>query len=301
MALGSFDGVHFAHRKLIEEAIALKARVGSDLVGAWCFSDLPANSFTEERVPLICPLKDRIRYLLAIGIDFVAIGDFEDFRTLSAEDFINTVLKDKLHCTGTVCGFNHRFGCNGTGSPEMLEDSFEEGHTSVISEVKYFNYTVSSSNIRECIKNGDMTMARFLLGRHFRLIAPVVNGKRLGRKLGFPTANQYFPKGCIVPKYGIYATVCRLDDGKLYIGVSNVGIRPTIVDGTDSHVANCETYIHNFQGNLYERTLSVAFSHYLRPEMKFDSVEALREQIQKDHRDAVNYYSERLELLDPDF
>ena len=130
IALGSFDGVHVAHKAIFSEAIALKDRAGASLTGAWCFSDLPAKAFGKN-IPMLCSLEEKISRILATGIDFVAVGDFSLLSGVAAEDFVDRLLIGELHCVGAVCGFNHRFGCNGTGSPEMLEDSFEEGHTSV--------------------------------------------------------------------------------------------------------------------------------------------------------------------------
>lgn len=290
IALGSFDGVHSAHRRLIKEAIALKERIGCAAVGAWCFADLPANSFCEEKTPLLCTVEERIKCLLSIGLDFVAVADFKSFRSLSAVDFIEDILKKRLGCVGAACGFNHRFGNCGLGTPALLKSVFGEDSAYVLPEVTLCGKTVSSSAIRSYILDGDMDLVRLMLDRPFSLTSKVVEGKKLGRKLGFPTANQFFPKGGIVPKYGIYATLCQVDDGKPYIGVSNVGIRPTIADGTDSHIANCETYIHGFDGDIYGKTVSVSFYKYLRAEKRFSSLEELSEQINNDLQNSIDHF-----------
>ncbi|MBQ8408377.1 MAG: riboflavin biosynthesis protein RibF [Clostridia bacterium] len=290
VALGIFDGVHAAHRTLLRSALSLGKSLGAELVGAWCFGDSPASLLGGEEIPQLCTLEDKVNTLLSLGLDFVAVGDFKSLRSLSACDFIHRVLMKELHCIGAACGFNHRFGYMGQGTPEMLAEAFGRDAVAVLPEVKLFSETVSSSAIRALIADGQVGRAQLMLGRPFSLKAPVLTGKRLGRSLGFPTANQYFPAGTVTPAHGIYATVCTTEDGKRYVGVSNVGIRPTITDGSDRHEPNCETYIHGFSGNLYGRALKVEFYEFLRPEMKFRSTEELKAQIEKDLASALTYF-----------
>ena len=289
IALGTFDGLHIAHREIISEAVALAKRAGECQAGAWCFSTIPARALGNGSPAYICSLEERIDRLLSMGLDFVAVGDFDALRTLPAEDFIGRVLIEKLGCIGTVCGFNHRFGNGGKGNSALLEAAFGE-FSVILPEMKIGDETVSSSAIREHILSGDALGAARLLGRPFSLTAPVVEGKHLGHSLGFPTANQHFPESCIVPKYGIYATVCVTGDGVRRIGVSNVGTRPTITDGSDSHVTNCETYIHKFGKSIYGETVSIEFCKYLREERKFDSIKALSDQIKLDLAAAIEFF-----------
>ena len=129
-----------------------------------------------------------------------------------------------------------------------------------------------------------------MLGRPYSLTAPVVTGKQLGRTMKFPTANQYFPTDSLPPKKGIYATVCHVGD-KSYYGVSNVGVRPSITDGTDSHSFNCETYIIDFSGDIYGEYITVEFHKYLREEMRFSSLDELKAQISKDTVAALSYFN----------
>ena len=120
IALGTFDGVHVAHQRIISETVELSRSLGNCLSGAWCFSSLPALSLGEQGVSYVCSLEERIERMLSLGLDFVAVGDFEALRALSAEDFIDTILKKELCCVGTVCGFNHRFGKGGFGKPASI-------------------------------------------------------------------------------------------------------------------------------------------------------------------------------------
>ncbi len=292
LALGTFDGVHTAHKQLLRAACKLKNAVGASRVGAWCFAQTPASVLSGHKIPMLCTLERRIELMLSQGLDFVAVGDFRTFCSVTAEDFIENILKNKLCCIGTVCGFNHHFGHKGAGSPELLKTLFGKENTAVVPEVRLFSETVSSTAIRAHIAEGNVAHAALMLGRPFSLESAVVEGKALGRNLGFPTANQFFPNGTITPKYGIYATVCETPEGARYIGVSNVGTRPTINDGKDTHATNCETYIHGFSGNLYGKTLKVSFCQLLRDEKKFDSLEALTAQIEKDLHAAIAYFAE---------
>lgn len=289
IALGTFDGVHIAHQRIISETLELAKTFGNCLAGAWCFSSLPALSLGGQSVGCICSLEERIDRMLSLGLDFVAVGDFDALRSCSALDFIDSVLKKELCCVGTVCGFNHRFGKGGSGNAKLLEECFGEGARTV-PEIKISDETVSSSAIRDHLQNGDMPSAAKQLGRAYSLTAPVVEGKHLGHTLGFPTANQFFANNCIIPKKGIYATVCTTSDGIRRIGVSNIGTRPSITDGSDSHVTNCETYIHSFGKSIYGESLTVEFCKYLREERKFDSIKALSDQIKRDLGNAIEYF-----------
>ena len=293
LALGTFDGVHIAHKSLIEEAVSLKNRLSADSVGAWCFSDSPLAYLKGISVPNLTDTEEKISIMISFGLDTVAIGEFKDFCSLSAEDFIDEILKKRLNCVGVVCGFNHRFGKMGRGDAALLQKSFGEENVVVVPEMKLDGETVSSTAIREYIQSGDIERANAILGRPFSFTSDVVNGKKLGRQMGFPTANQFFPASLATPKNGIYATECTLENGKKYYGVSNVGIRPTIVDGSDAHKVNCETYIHDFSGDIYGKKLSVSFHKYLRPEKKFESVDALKKQIAIDLDSALEYFKNK--------
>lgn len=292
MALGTFDGVHSAHTGLITETVALASRIGADLCGAWCFSESPAAYFKNQRIPLLCTLEDRIALMLSCGLDFVAVGRIEELHTVSAEDFVDEILKSRFGCIGTVCGFNHRFGHKGKGSPQLLKEKFGNGAVSY-PEVKLAGETVSSTAIREHLAIGDIKTANLMLGRNFYINTKVLSGKRLGRTIGFPTVNQTFPDNTVIPHHGIYATLCTAEDGRQYIGVSNVGVRPTITDGSDSHAVNCETYLIDFEGDLYGQTLKVEFCSYLREEKKFSSIEELSSAIENDRACAIRYFGSK--------
>ncbi len=290
LALGNFDGIHVAHAALLDSAKNLKETIGAARVGVWCFEQNPLEFFSDTPPKRILAKNDKINLFLECDIDFVVIGDFAKFRDIPADSFIHDHLAKELGCIGAVCGFNFRFGQRRAGQPSMLKAAFGEENCVIVDEIQLDGVTVSSTKIREFISLGDMASAGNFLGRPYFLNTSVAGGKRLGSNIGFPTANQIFPEKCIVPKHGIYATICTTADGKKYIGVSNVGIRPTITDGSDSHAVNCETYIIDFHSDIYGQNLKVEFYKLLRDEKKFGSVEELRLAIDNDAKSAVAFF-----------
>ena len=290
LALGTFDGVHIAHKRLIDEAVRLKSALSADGVGAWCFEKSPASLIKGIDILTLTEKEDKIRLLLEAGADFVVCAKFEDFRTMSAEDFINEVIIKALGCVGTVCGYDHRFGHMGRGNSTLLESIFGKENTITVPKVTLDGEEVSSTAIREHIKAGEIEIANKMLSRPISFSSPVLSGKRLGRRLGFPTANQPIPNGLSAIKYGVYATRCIFDDGQSFIGVSNIGIRPSIESG-DDHVLNAETYIIGYdQGELYGRTLTLELCSYLRGEMKFSSLDELGAAIEQDKNSCIEFF-----------
>lgn len=283
LALGNFDGVHVAHKELIKTACSLAHTLGDVSVGVWCFdeSTLPHKSDCPVQ---ITPLSLKTELFFDLGVDFAVVADFSRMHSTHPEQFVSEHLIKELGCVGVVCGYNFRFGKDRLGDPELLRMYFGE-NLNVVPRIELDGETVSSTRIRELLRLGDTCHAGKLLGRPFSLVSDVSHGKRLGTTLGFPTANQTFPDGCIYPKHGVYATVCTLPDGTKHIGVSNVGIRPTV---SNSHNVNCETYILDFDGDIYGKSLKVEFYARLRDEKKFNSVEQLKNAIAHDAISAVN-------------
>ena len=281
LALGTFDGVHIAHRRLLSDAKVLKDKLHADLVGAWCFEESPAAILKGEKQDLITQKAEKISLLLASGLDFVAMGHFTDFKDLSAEDFINEILKKRLGCIGTVTGYDHRFGHKGLGGSEMLAGSFGKDKTVTVPEIRLDGETVGSSTIRRYLIAGEIEKANLMLGREFSIKSKITEGKKLGRKLGFPTANQTFPDNTVPLRRGVYSTLCSFGDGKDYMGVTDVGTRPSIKEG-DDHALNCETHIINFSEDIYGKEMTLKFCKFLREETKFSSLGELTDAIKND-------------------
>lgn len=283
LALGNFDGVHIAHRQLLMRAIEMKNKISAPMAGAWSFRENPLAALTGNPPPFIQSAERKAEIMLDAGMDFVILCDFAYFKDMPPEDFITSHLAKELGCVGVVCGFNFNFGKFGKGKPYMLREYFGESAFDEVPEYKLDGVTVSSTAIRGLIASGNVSDAARYLGRYFYINTPVVSGKQLGRRISFPTANQYFTDGRVTPARGIYATRCTTFDGKEYIGVTNVGVRPTIDDNIDNHQrVNAETHILDFNSDIYGQKLKVEFIEYLRDERKYSSLDELKAAISED-------------------
>ncbi len=305
MCLGNFDGVHRAHAVLLAEgrqlARELSAREGETLAGVFCFFRPTVDFvFTPEGVTPVrvrghlTTLRDKLRIFAARGLDFVCLCDFPHVRDLEPGEFIS-LLKESCGCVGVVCGFNHYFGKHAKGNVYHLLEAFGNGHMFIQPEMQMDGLTVSSSRIRACLKEGDTETAERLLGRPYSLETAVVHGKALGRTLGFPTANQYFPAERAIPQSGVYVTLCHTPYG-VFPGVSNVGSHPTVDDFAR---VNCETYVIGMEGDLYGKRIKVEFLKKLRDERKFDGLESLVAAIRRDAEQASAYVEKRLRRPPP--
>lgn len=286
LALGNFDGVHAGHRQLLLAARRAAREIPGCLAGAWTFTSLAK---TEAATPVLTTTEEKLRQFAEAGLDFAILEDFSEVRNLSPQEFVRDHLISTLGCAAAVCGFNFRFGYRGAGTSADLERLLGEAGIplTVIDPVTYGEGAVSSTRIRAAVAAGDMETAAALLGRPFSVCLPVRHGKQLGRTIGLPTINQDFPAGHIVPRHGIYVCLCTVD-GTCYPGVTNIGIRPSV--DSDGHV-NCETHLIDYDGDLYGETVCVHFLTRIRDEMRFDSLDALREAIREDIRRAKEYFS----------
>ena len=279
LCLGNFDGVHIGHLALIREALRLQKTLDPSVAcGAFCFRELSSDLLLQKPAEHLTTGEERMALFAAAGLEFVILADFAEVRDFSPEEFVKNILLRECRCVAAVCGFNYRFGKKAAGTPNDLQALLGKP-VSVCPAVEIGGAPVSSTRIRAAIKAGDLALAAILLGRPYALSGVVKHGKELGRKLGFPTANQDFPPCSAIPKHGVYATDCFLE-GVRYRGVSNVGNHPTV--DTPATAVNCETYLIGYGGDLYGKTLKVEFLQFLRPEKTFESVEALKEQIASD-------------------
>ena len=275
LAMGNFDGVHLGHRALIAEACAM---AGSELLPAvWTFDRNPSGA------PEISPPDEKARLCATLGVRYLIRCPFDGVRDTDAVDFVRELLIKRLGVRAAVCGFNHRFGKNGAGTPDLLCRVMGEagGVCRVVGAVEYQGQPISSSRIRAALAGGDIRSANAMLGRRFSLRGEVVHGNEIGRTMGFPTVNMPVFAGCAELLSGVYVTRC--------LGlpaVSNVGRRPTV---TDSQKIVCETHIIGYEGDLYGQTLEVEFLSRIRPEIKFSSIEALSDQLKSDVGFAINF------------
>ena len=289
LCLGNFDGVHKGHVALISRTLEIKDALSKKrsgiLGGAWCFRQPPADFLSpDRRTPCITSLDEKLELFAKLGVDIAILGDFPSFRDMSPNDFTEKILKEKCKCVAAVCGFNFTYGSRGMGKPDDLKASFGDA-CAVLDPVTIDGMTVSSTAIREYISRGDVETASLMLGRPYSVDLTVVEGKKLGRTLGIPTVNQFFPEGRLVPQNGVYASFTELD-GKVYPSVSNVGLNPTVSDGRG---VRCETHIIGFSGDLYGRRVKVSFCKYIRTEQKFANIDELRAAMERDSRTAEDF------------
>lgn len=281
LAIGVFDGVHWGHRAIFEQLQTVATERGL-VSAALTFEKHPTELLAPTRAPLyINSLDQRVELISALGMDDVIVIEFSPrLAALPKDDFMRNVMHDTLNVRHIVVGSNFRFGHNREGDVRYLA---EAGQTlgmasTVVPAVVIAGAPVSSTRIRALIGRGDVEDATRLLGRRFVLRGRVVAGRQVGRTIGFPTANIETAPRQLVPARGVYAVEVALGKS-VYLGVCNVGIRPTF--GADGQ-SSIEVHLSGFRGNIYGATLDVVFCRRLRDEMAFDTPEHLAEQIRRD-------------------
>ena len=282
IALGFFDGVHRGHGALLRRA-AEEARRRGCTPAVFTFDRPPKEVITGIPCPLINSPEDRSDLVKRLyGIDEMLMVPFDDeMRTTPWDRFVTDILVGRYGAVHLVAGHDHHFGYKNQGSPELLREKCAELGLGcdIIPAVTLDGVTVSSTHIRKLLEEGGVETARAFLGHPHVLTQTVGHGRRLGRTIGVPTANLVAPPHVLLPKRGVYAAKVTLPDGRAFGGVTNVGIRPTVNHGQDVTVEPC---ILDFDGDLYGQKLRVEFFRRLRDERKFESLEALKTQIQCD-------------------
>lgn len=279
VALGLFDGVHLGHRAVIDAALAQRE------------NGLTATVFTFEPECVLRKSGGSSGYIYTrtekeillreqIGVDDIVSPPFEQLCSLSGEEFTREVLSGQLNAAYVCCGDDFRFGRNAAcGARELTDYGRRYGFAvEVVSPVEYGGSAVSSSRIRELLQSGDIFAANELLGFGYFINAAVTDGNHIGRTIDFPTINQEFAEGQLVPRYGVYSTYTNVG-GRVLPSVTNVGVKPT-VGGVDRPLA--ETHIIGYSGDLYGKTVDVSFRSFIRPEKRFGSLDELKAQITAD-------------------
>lgn len=291
VALGCFDGVHLGHKAVISEAVRISGEISAKSA-VWTFDAPPRNFFSPSASPIITDRDEKRRLMRELGIDlFVSVPFDLEVSALSARDFFVDILIGKLNAVHIVCGFNYSFGKNGEGNVALLRELCRENGVglSCIAPIDIDDVPVSSSVIRSAVEQGDMDTVKKYLGRPYAINTLVINGQKLGRRLGFPTINQVFKDGILVPRNGVYITRVSISSKK-YFGVTNVGVRPTV----GGNVLCAETHILNFSGDLYGQKLRVEFLRFMRPETKFSSVEELSQRVHLDIAEAKKIIEQKV-------
>lgn len=283
LCLGNFDGVHQAHAMLAAKAAELAAQLGVT-PGAFCFARPSGDYLFPCPPPHLTNTRERLSLLFKAGAQLALVASFRDLRDLSPAEFI--AFLEQYGCVGVVCGYDFRFAKHAAGNAGTLLDHFGPQRTVILPAQMLDGQRIASSHVRELIVQGEMEKAAGMLGRPWSICSRVYHGKHLASSWGYPTANQFFSPQSVIPAHGVYAVRCTVD-GKSYDGVCNVGLRPT----TDRDLrVNCETYLFDFDGDLYGKVMHTAFLSYLRPEQKFADADTLRAAIAKDISAARDYF-----------
>ena len=287
VALGFFDGVHRGHRRVL--GATAQARESGLLPVCLTFSESPKSVIRGTELPMLMTAADKLRALEEIGIEHVFFADFRSLMHLDARDFFKDVLVDTLRAKALFCGFNYRFGKHAAGEIKMLRALCDEfGLTLKVAPPELDQgEVVCSTLIKQLVSDGNVRRANALMGSRFGIAGEIRHGRQLGQRLGTPTINQLPDEGLISPKYGVYVSAVTLESGERFCGVTNVGVKPT-VGGT---TLLWETWMPRYHGGeLYGRTADVRLIDFIREERKFESLEALKEEIQKNAQTALKIY-----------
>lgn len=291
IALGFFDGVHRGHGALLKRTVEL-AQALNAVPAAHTFAQHPSTLLSRSPVPLLSTPEDRAYLMKSLyGIREVIAAPFdEEMMTMPWETFVVDYLIRRWNCVGVVVGHDYRFGYKGEGDPRKLKElcAAHSIACEVVDKVTLDGRTVSSTYIRSLVEAGDMeTACRYLAHPHL-LSGEVRHGKGLGKTLGFPTVNISPAPGILLPAYGVYASKVTTQDGKTYLAATNIGVRPTVSDGEQVTV---EGFLLDFDGDVYGQRVRLELSHRLRGERRFQSLEDLRREVQKNAQETREYFA----------
>ncbi|MCJ8292549.1 MAG: bifunctional riboflavin kinase/FAD synthetase [Crocinitomicaceae bacterium] len=293
LTIGTFDGVHIGHQKIIQQLNREAEAVGGESV-LFTFYPHPRMVLYPEShgLRLIQTQAEKMDKLRRMGLQNIIVHPFtKEFSRLTAVEFVRDYLVNRLKVKKLVIGYDHQFGKNREGSIEFLKEvapiyGFEVEEISA-QEVNEVN--ISSTKIRNAILAGDMDLAKSYLGEPFELYGKVIRGNALGRSIGFPTANLDIESEIkLIPKLGVYAVNVVLADGTFKEGMMNIGVRPTIANHDDLSI---EVNLFDFEGDLYDQYITVQLLSRFRDEMKFDSIPDLQEQLNHDKETIRAYFN----------
>ena len=296
VALGNFDGVHRGHQQVIAPVVRSEHGISTILT----FDPHPREVLSGRSLPTLTPLPERLQLFETYGIEQVVLLPFTpDFATQSPADFISTVLETGLGTCAVSVGWDFCFGHRRAGNAQTLKDwGLRTGvPVNAVNAVEFDGLRVSSSRIREALATGDVELAAALLGRPYRLVGEVVTGEQRGRQLGFPTANLDVAESKVLPHFGVYCgwAVWGSSPGgeraAPHPAVLNIGKRPTF----DGERRSIEVHLLDWSGNLYGQHFTVELRKFLRPEIKFESLEHLKEQLTADCAQAKAELMEAME------
>ena len=282
LSLGMFDGVHLGHVSIINQLkeIAQKYDLETAILTFWPH---PRKVFNpNDELHLLNTLEEKIALLEKAGIEVVFLQEFdENFRNLTGEEFIELILVEKLNVKHVIIGYDHVFGKNKSGNFDLLQQLSEKLGYDVaqLKAVKEGDFNISSTKIRNCLGNGNIIGANKMLGYHYSVSGKVVDGKKLGRTIGYPTANLEINELKLLPKKGAYIVEVSVKN-KFYKGMLSIGTNPTV----NGEKLTVEVYILDFNEDIYGEEITVKFRDFLHEEIKFESLEKLIERLDEDKR-----------------
>lgn len=279
VAIGKFDGIHLGHRQLIGKIVAKKQEGMKAVI--FTFNPSPSALFSKVKEKELTSLEEKRKLFESLGVD-VLVEFPLSFETAATpkEIFVEDILVKKLNAKFIVAGTDLSFGKNGEGNSAFLKEESKkyDFQVEIIDKISYKGEIISSTLVRKAIVEGDVKKAHFMLGSPYFVQGVVEKGRQIGRTIGFPTVNIMPPEEKLLPPNGVYKTEVIVDD-RIYEAITNVGCKPTV---TDDRQVFIESYLYNFTENIYGKKIEVHFLEFMRKERKFDSIEDLKKQLQKD-------------------
>lgn len=289
IAIGKFDGIHIGHQTLLNKIIEKKQE--GMLAVVFTFSPSPEAFFRGISLPVIDTVEEKRENFKNMGIDILIEYPLtKETASISPEDFMRIILRDKLHAGYVVSGTDLSFGDKGRGNAKMLS-AFAKQHSFSYEEIDKIcieGKEVSSTAVRNAIAKGDMEFVISMLGRAYRIGGEVVHGRALGRTIQVPTVNIIPQEEKLLPPKGVYATVSDID-GRKFLGVTNIGCKPTVCENNEIGV---ETHLFDFDEEIYGEYIVTWLMHYIRPEMRFENLDALVEQLRRDEAIGRAYFGD---------
>lgn len=290
VTLGTYDGVHLGHQKIIHQLVKKAQEKGKDSLLV-TFDPHPRKALGLGEIFLLSTLNEKIELLNQTGLDYLLVLPFtQSFSEQTASEFVHDFLIKSLDISEIILGYDHRFGKNREGNVDLLKSLLGEYNKTVteIPAQSLHEITISSTKIRTALGLGEIDIANQRLGYEYSIGGNIVLGKQLGRTLGYPTANiQLEDSSKLIPEHGVYAVTCILE-GRRFTGMMNIGTKPTLQEGDKTTL---EVHLFDFSSDIYQETVRIIFHHRIRAEQKFENLDALKNQLKQDEVTVRNYFS----------
>ena len=288
LTIGTFDGIHIGHQKILKHVVKLANKQGYDPVVLTLFPHPRMVLQKDDSIKLLNTIDERVELLKSYGIKKVIVKEFtKEFANLSAKDYVKQILVDELNTKQVVIGYDHHFGKNRSANIKDLK-SFGKLYDFKVEEIlaqDIEEVTVSSTKIRNALDEGKVDLANSYLGYNFYITGTVIKGKGLGRTIDYPTANIQIKESYkLIPSDGVYVVKSKIENNSIF-GMMNIGTNPTVNGRTRS----IEVHFFDFNADIYDTELKIEFLKRLRSEQKFENLEALKSQLKKDKEAALDF------------